>query len=152
MEEKEAPKPINNDICTSSQSKNCEVVENKEYELNLDKDTYLLKMDLYSNQKISFTIRQTNNILFYYFYKEYSYKELIKNLFLPAQQYDNIKKVFSFYDTAIIKNKVTLIQEKEKKNMILLLKITLFFEDIEAKLFLNEIKLTNEEMLKILID
>ena len=64
MEEKEAPKPINNDIRTSSQSKNCEVVENKEYELNLDKDTYLLKMDLYSNQKISFTIRQTNNILF----------------------------------------------------------------------------------------
>ena len=64
MEEKEAPKPINNDILTSSQSKNCEVVENKEYELNLDKDTYLLKMDLYSNQKISFTIRQTNNISF----------------------------------------------------------------------------------------
>ena len=152
MEEKEAPKPINNDIRTSSQSKNCEVVENKEYELNLDKDTYLLKMDLYSNQKISFTIRQTNNISFYYFYKEYSYEELIKNLFLPVQQYDNIKKVFSFYDTAIIKNKVTLIQEKEKKNMILLLKIALFFEDIEAKLFLNEIKLTNEEMLKILFD
>jgi len=43
---------------------------------------------------------------------------------------NNIKKVFSFYDTAVIKNKVTLVQEKEKKNMILLLKITLFFDDI----------------------
>jgi len=130
MDEKEAPKPINNDTCISLQSENCEVVENKEYELNLDKDTYLLKMDLYSNQKIYFAIRQANNISFYYFYKEYTYEELIANLFLPAQHYDNIKKVFSFYDTAIIKNTVTLIQEKEKKNMILLIKITLFFDDI----------------------
>ena len=131
MEEIGAPKPINTEGGSTSQSQEGELLENKKYELNLNKDSYLLKIELYSNQKISFKIRQTNNISFYYFYKEYGYEELIKGLLLPAQYYDNINKVFSFYDTAVLKNKVTLRQDKEKKNMILLLKITLFVDDIE---------------------
>ena len=36
--------------------------------------------------------------------------------------------------------------------MILLLSMTLFFDDIESKLYLKEFKLTNEEMLSILFE
>ena len=153
MEEIEAAKPINSSLNSLSPvTQESEPLETKEYELNLNKDTYLLKIQLIKHEKISFKIRQTNNLFFYYYYKEFGYEELRKALSLPVEHYDNISKVFKFYDTAVLKNKVFLVQEKGKKGMVLLLKIALFFDDMESKLFLNEIKLTNEEMLTILFD
>ena len=153
MEEIEAAKPIDIKLTSLSPvTQDSEPLETKEYELNLNKDTYLLKMQLSKHEKISFKIRQTNNLFFYYYYKEFGYEELRKALSLPVEHYDNISKVFKFYDTAVLKNKVFLVQEKGKKGMVLLLKITLFFEDIESKIFLNEIRLTNEEMITILFD
>ena len=153
MEEIEAAKPIDIKLTSLSPvTQDSEPLETKEYELNLNKDTYLLKMQLSKHEKISFKIRQTNNLFFYYYYKEFGYEELRKALSLPVEHYNNISKVFKFYDTAVLKNKVFLVQEKGKKGMVLLLKITLFFEDIESKIFLNEIRLTNEEMITILFD
>ena len=95
MELYDAPKPINPDDKILSQ----------EYELNLGEDIYLLKMEIISKQKIGFNIRQINNISYYYFYEEYDYESLIKELTLPAQHYDSIDKVFKFYDIAINKKK-----------------------------------------------
>ena len=56
-------------------------------------------MEIISKQKIGFNIRQINNISYYYFYEEYDYEALIKELTLPSQHYDTIDKVFKFYDT-----------------------------------------------------
>ena len=142
MELYDAPKPINPYDKISSQ----------EYELNLGEDTYLLKMEIISKQKIGFNIRQINNISYYYFYEEYDYESLIKELTLPSQHYDSIDKVFKFYDIAINKKKVTLTYDKDKKEMALVLKITIMFDEIESKLYLKENQLTNEEMIKILFN
>ena len=151
MDEFGPAKTIGNDICSVTKE-DVQLKETKEYELNFNKDTFLLTIELLSNEKISFKIRQINNISFIYFYKEYSFNDLIKHLLLPIQHYDDISKIFKFYDTAVLKNKVTLLQDKDKKSMVLLLKITLFFDDIESKLYLDEIQLTNEQMLKILFN
>ena len=150
MEANAAPKPIN--PTENVQEKEKDSIQGKEYELNLEKDTYLLKIDIISKERISFNIRQINNISYYYFYQEYDYQTLIKELVLPAQHYDNIEKIYKFYDTSIEKKKVVLNYDKEKKEMILLLKINIMFDEIESKLYLKENQLTNEEMIKILFN
>ena len=150
MEANAAPKPIN--PTENVQEKEKGLIPGKEYELNLEKDTYLLKIDIISKERISFNIRQINNISYYYFYQEYDYQTLIKELVLPAQHYDNIEKIYKFYDTSIEKKKVVLNYDKEKKEMILLLKINIMFDEIESKLYLKENQLTNEEMIKILFN
>ena len=144
MEANAAPKPIN----PTENVQEKDSIPGKEYELNLEKDTYLLKIDIISKERISFNIRQINNISYYYFYQEYDYQTLIKELVLPAQHYDNIEKIYKFYDTSIEKKKVVLNYDKEKKEMILLLKINIMFDEIESKLYLKENQLTNEEMIK----
>lgn len=116
MEEIEAAKPINSSLISLSPvTQESEPLETKEYELNLNKDTYLLKMQLNQHEKISFKIRQTNNLSFYYYYKEFGYEDLRKALSLPVEHYDNISKVFKFYDTAVLKNKVFWCKKKAKK-------------------------------------
>ena len=150
MEANAAPKPIN--PTENIQEKEKDSIPGKEYDLNLEKDTYLLKIDIISKERISFNIRQINNISYYYFYQEYDYQTLIKELVLPAQHYDNIEKIYKFYDTSIEKKKVVLNYDKEKKEMILLLKINIMFDEIESKLYLKENQLTNEEMIKILFN
>ena len=146
----EAPNAIDSKINTPKINK--APLCSKEYELNLGQDTYLLKMEVITEDKMSFNLRQVNNISFAYFYQEYDYDTLVKELLIPGQHYNNIEKVYKFYDTAIEKQKVILSYDKDKNAMILLLKITISFDDIESKLYLKEYQLTNEEMIKILFN
>ena len=128
MEDKLTQKP--KDLNANDPSQPGQINISKEYELILDQDTYSLKIEVISKEKISYNLRQINNISFTYYYKEYNYETLVKELVLPAQHYDNIEKIFKFYDTAIEKKKVMLNYDKEKNEMILLLNITVFFDDI----------------------
>ena len=61
-------------------------------------------------------------------------------------------KVYKFYNLSLIKNKVELKKEENSKKMILYLKRTIDFDEIESVLTLEEEKITNEQMLRILFD
>ena len=137
MEEFEAPKPILN----LNNQNNVIILKSKEYKLNIDKEIYFLQLTLNSNDKMIYKINQENNNSFYY-YKEFTYDELISILSLPVKYYDNISKVFQFYDTSISNNKVELIKSiiNNKISMILLLKMTIGFDELESKIIINEIK------------
>ena len=150
MEDKLTQKP--KDLNANDPNQSGQINISKEYELNLDQDTYSLKIEVISKETISYYLRQINNISFTYYYKEYNYETLVKELVLPAQHYDNIEKIFKFYDTAIEKKKVVLNYDKEKNQMILLLNITVFLDDIESKLCLEPNQITNEQMIKILFN
>ena len=150
MEDKLTQKP--KDLNANDPNQPGQINISKEYELNLDQDTYSLKIEVISNETILYYLRQINNISFTYYYNEYNYETLVKELVLPAQHYDNIEKIFKFYDTAIEKKKVVLNYDKEKNQMILLLNITVFFDDIESKLCLEPNQITNEQMIKILFN
>ena len=91
----------------------------KEYEFQINADRYTLKIDSYSNQTMNFYIKQTNSITIYYYEKDYTYDDITKVLKLLKDYYNDIKKIFKFYDTAITKKKVILKEDKEKKQMIL---------------------------------
>ena len=148
MENFEAVKPITME--SDLNTKESEIEETKEYELNLDKDIYKLEMESYKDQKMIFKIRQSNNISFCYYHNTFEYNYLIKEFILPAQHYENITKLYKFFDSAFSKNKFILSQDKDKKELILSIKLTVGFDEIESKLHLKETKFTNEEMIIIL--
>ena len=104
MEDVLTKKP--NNLNAKEPLKSSQINISKEYELNLDKDTYSLKIEVISKEKMSFYLRQINNISYTYYYHEYNYETLVKELVLPAQHYDNIEKIYKFYDTAIEKKKL----------------------------------------------
>ena len=128
-----------------------EILESKEYELSIDNDAFILKMELLSNNLISFKINELKNLSSNYYYQEYKYDMLINILLLNNEFYGNISKIYKFCDKAFTKNKVKLIKDKENK-IVLFFKNIVDYEEIECKLDIFEIKLTNEEMLKTLFN
>ena len=122
------------------------------YELSLNDDIYLLIMKIIPDNKIHFKIRQINNLSFFYYEREYKYEEITKIFFLENNYYDSINKIFKFYDIAITRKKVNLSLNKEKNTIVLSLKKPMDFDEVECCLNLEEKKLTNEEMLKILFN
>ncbi len=109
-------------------------------------------MELYSDNRMYFRLRQINNLSFYYYKNNYDYENITKLLFLLKDHYDDICKVFKFYETALSKNKVILKQSKDNNKILLYLKRVLDFDEVESFLDLEETKLTNEEMIKILFN
>ena len=97
-----------------------------------------------------FKIWQTNNISFYFYHNQYEYNYLINEIKLPVQNYENVSKLFKFFEAVISKNKLFYLKIKIKNELILSLKITIGFDEIESKLFLKETKFTYEELFKIL--
>ena len=149
----EAPSPlytefyINTDTCT----KPGEIKKSKNHELKLDKNSYLLTIEL-ENEKINFKINNPNDRTFYYYYNSFTYDEIINLLKLPTQIYDNISKIFELYEAGLSKNKINLKEDIEEKTMTLFLKITMGFDDIESSISLKEKKISYEEMIKLLFD
>ena len=70
----------------------------------MNENSYLLKIEL-GNEKIQFKINQTTEKTLYYYYNSFTYDEIINLLKLPPQIYDNISKIFEFYETSLSKNK-----------------------------------------------
>ena len=124
----------------------------RNYELTLNNDTYLLTMITIPEDQINFKIRQTNNISFYFYENTYKYSEISKILLLEKNYYDCINKVFKLYDTAINKNKVSLSHGKKGNSMTLTLKKPMDFDEVECDLDLFEKTITNEAMIKILFN
>ena len=138
----EAPSPV--------KIKEDELISNKEYELHLNDDIYSLVMEINNKDTIFLKLKQINDLCFYNYNKQYKYEELIDLLLLPKKYYDNIPKIYKFIDTAITKNKLTII--KEYNTIKLLLKKMQEFDEIDCVLDMHESKLTNEEILKDLFN
>ena len=152
MEEPEAatPAPIINKPELKEEEESKQI---KSYEITINDDTYLLMMEIISNEKINFKIRQTNNLSFYCYENKYKYEDITKILLLERNYYDSIIKIFNFCDKAINKKKVSLIIKKKNKKIIKLsLKKVMDFDEVECYLDLFEKKLTNEELIKILFN
>jgi len=124
----------------------------KNYELYLENDNYSITIEITSNQIISFKAFQINNISYFIYFKEYKYEELLKIFLLQKEYYDNISKIFKFLDNSLSRKKCSLNQGNDKKELKLIIKKTLDYEEIECSISLNKKKLTNEEMIKVLFN
>jgi len=148
MENKEAPTPIDfNDLTKPNIIK---ILESKTYEMKIKDKNYFLTIELLSNQKLNFHVKQINDFSLFYYKEEFEYKVLIEKLFLSEKYYNNIAKIFNFLDMSVLKNKVSLILEKN--HIKLSLKKTMDYDEIVCFLNLNEIKIKNEEIIEILFN
>ena len=94
----------------------------------------LLTLEIYSGDILNIKLEKLNEISYNYYQKEYNYEELID----------------TFIDTAITKNKLSLIQKENK--IKILLKKNQEFDEIDCYLDLNKIELTQKELLNKLFN
>ena len=127
------------------------LIESKKYELKLREDTYSLLIERFENL-ISFKIRQINNICLYQYFREYKYEDILNLLSLIKNQYEDLSKIFIYFDKMINKQKVFLDYNNQNKLMILKVKRTVDIEEFECNIELEETKLENDEINKLLID
>ena len=127
------------------------LIESKKYELKLREDTYSLLIERYENL-ISFKIRQINNICLYQYFREYKYEDILNLLSLIKNQYEDLSKIFIYFDKMINKQKVFLDYNNQNKLMILKVKRTVDIEEFECNIELEETKLENDEINKLLIE
>ena len=127
------------------------LIESKKYELKLREDTYSLLIERFENL-ISFKIRQINDICLYQYFREYKYEDILNLLSLIKNQYGDLSKIFIYFDKMINKQKVFLDYNNQNKLMILKVKRTVDIEEFECNIELEETKLENDEINKLLIE
>ena len=150
MEEYEPAKPILPPNITPQPNQN-EISETKNYKLYLNNDTFLLVIETSSNGDINFKVKQINIITRYYFSKKYSFEEILKKLYLYKDLYESISKILIFIDNSISHKKM-ILNEDQNQNILLSLKKSMDFEEVECKIELEKIKIKDEEIIDILIE
>ena len=134
---------------TSSNDINLKITESETYELLLEKDEIQLTMSLYDNTYIEFKLVPKNIIESSYYIAKYNLETLNKNLYIFCK---DLKEVFQFFKKILQKKKITLLLSKDKSKIYMNFKnIINFDEQVETNLELNEVKLSKEEILQILI-
>ena len=146
MEELEPQPHIENTLLPQA------VLESREYEIKLNNDIYTLKIDLKSKETFGFILKQTNTINVYKYINEFSKDKLISNLELIKSKYLEPTKIFTFFDTTFSKNKLELKNHNDKEKMILKIIRTIDSEDTEYCIQLIKASITQEELVKIIIE
>ena len=129
-----------------------ELLDHKEYELNLDESTYILSVEIYSNETILFKLNQKNILSNIQYRKEFTYENIIKELLNLKSIYTNIKEVLKLIDNSITKNRFKLVENKEKKTMSLQIKMLINEEEKESLISLPLEMTYNKEILNLLIN
>ena len=123
----------------------------KEYEFNLNKDTYKLTIEIFSEPSILFTLYQTNIISDIYYQKEYKYNEILNIMKISSELYDSIKKIADFWDMAITKKIANLEDERSNKRMLLKFTTEIYFQKIETIIELIEHQRKSNELMTIIL-
>ena len=120
----------------------------KTYELYLKDKSYLLSINQVEKEAIIFQLRIIGDIFFSIYQNKFTLENLLQKLLLSKDNYDKISKVLKFFDTQSSKNNIILVPNE--KCIKLNIKHTVDSKETESTLELEEIKLSNEEMLNML--
>lgn len=110
MIEQQTPLVIDNE---NELDKEIQIKEVKKYNMKLNYDSFLLTIKICSNETINFYLKQNNKKSFSKYIHEYKYDEIIQALSLSKDVYNDITKVFKYYDDAIMKSEIELTKEKD---------------------------------------
>jgi len=72
----------------------------KEYELASEDKIYKFKLELNNNEMI-FILTKLSEISYYNYIRKYNYDEIINDLNLSKDLYDNIEKIFEYLDIKV---------------------------------------------------
>ena len=119
----------------------------KEYELNQENKKYNLEIELTSNT-IIFELKIISEISYYIYSRKYTYNDIIKDLNLSVNIYDDLSKVFEYIEI----DEYQIIEENKNKKIKINNKGTiLLYEkknpDIQ-KILINELHITKTEINK----
>jgi len=140
---------LNNELEQQNQNQSLQL---KEYEFNLNKDSYKLTIEIFSEPSILFTLKQTNLISDIYYQKKYKYQEILNIMKISSELYDNIKKISDFWDMAITKKIVNLHDDRSNKRMLLKFTTEIYFQRIETIIELIEHQEKPNELMKIILN
>ena len=143
---------IDEEILCETENYQPELIESKKYTLNYKEDIYSLLIERYSDDNIGFKISQSNNIFLHYYKNKYNYTEITKLFLLQKEYYQDLSKVFKFFDAALTKKKIKLEYNENKKTLELILNKTLDFDEIECRLALNKNRIENDDIFNMLIN
>ena len=129
-----------------------ELLDNKEYKLEVNKDKYNLYIEIFSDETILIKLKQSNVLTNIQYREEFCYESIIKELYSLNKIYPNIKEVFALIDYSINKNRFNLIKNEQNKTMILSIKININSKEMESNLSLKQELTSNNEIIYILIN
>ena len=110
----------------------------KEYELVYEDKLYKFELEL-NNNGINFILTKLSEISYYNYIRKYNYDEIINDLYLSKDLYDNIEKIFEYLDIKECK----IFDDNKNKKLVINNKETIILYENENK---------NEDIIKILID
>ena len=125
------------------------ILESTKYEFKIEDQIYILSIELNSDDKIYFKLKNKSNLSFCYYMNKYTYEEITKLLSLSKQSYKDLKKVFTFFDKALSKNRLELFKENDL--WILKVKRIIDFDEFESKLELHNQQSSDDQMFNLLI-
>ena len=129
-----------------------ELLDNKEYKLQLNNNNYILYVEIYSEETILLKIVQTDVISNWEYKKLFKYENIIKELYSLKEIYHNIKDVFQFLDETLMKGRFKLIENKQKKTMIISIKLEINFKEMESQISLPQELTSKKEVIDLLIN
>ena len=129
-----------------------ELLDNKEYKLQLNNNNYILYVEIYSEEAILLKIVQTDVISNWEYKKLFKYENIIKELYSLKEIYHNIKDVFQFLDETLMKGRFKLIENKKKKTMIISIKLEINFKEMESQISLPQELTSKKEVIDLLIN
>ena len=121
------------DNCFNKDIKN----QNKEYTLKINNLEYILKIS-YDTNSILLKIERKNELLLFNYENKYNYNDIVSILKLPPEIYNETNKVADVLDKAYENKKLFLKFDEDNINLILIVKLSIGFQEIDCPLQINK--------------
>ena len=123
----------------------------KEYILKINNSEYALSI-IYETNKILFKIEKKNELLLYNYESKYNYKDIISILKLTSEIYNESNKILEVLDKAYEDKKLILKFDEDNINILLIVKLSNGFQDIEYPLKIRKKYYDINEKFDIILD
>ena len=105
----------------------------KEYILKINNEEYKLKIS-YDINNIFLKIERKNELLLYNYENKFNYNDIVSILKLPPEIYNESNKVVDVLDKAYENKKLILKFDEDNINMLLIVKLSIGFQEIDCPL------------------
>ena len=121
------------DNCFNKDNKN----QSKEYIIKINNLEYILKIS-YDTNSILLKIERKNELLLFNYENKFNYNDIVSILKLPPEIYNETNKVVDVLDKAYENKKLFLKFNEDNINLILIVKLSIGFQEIDCPLQINK--------------